>query len=153
VAAYKRLSTVERTFRSLKSVDLKVRPIIHQVADRVRAHVFICMLAYQVEWHMRRLLAPILFDDENKETAEKRRRSVVAPAERSPRAQEKAAVKRTEDDFPVHSFQSLLKDLSTLAKNHVHAKINGAPPFVQYTKPTRLQQRAFELLKVSHEKL
>ncbi len=153
VGAYKRLSRVERAFRSLKTVDLKLRPIFHHAADRVRAHVFVCMLAYYVEWHMRQRLAPILFDDDDKETAEKARESVVAAAQRSPRAMKKAATKRTEDDFPVHSFQSLLRDLATLTKNRVHAKIKDAPPFVQYAKPTRLQQRAFELLKVSPPRL
>ena len=149
VGAYKRLSRVERAFRSLKTVDLKLRPIFHRAADRVRAHVFVCMLAYYVEWHMRQRLAPILFDDDDKETAEKARKSVVAAAQRSPRAMKKAATKRTEDDFPVHSFQSLLRNLATLTKNRVQAKIKDAPLFVQYAKPTRLQQRAFELLKVS----
>ncbi len=153
VGAYKRLSGVERAFRSLKTVDLKLRPIFHRAADRVRAHVFVCMLAYYVEWHMRQRLAPILFDDDDKETAEKMRKSVVAAAQRSPRAQQKAATKRTEDDFPVHSFQSLLRDLATLTKNHVQAKIKNAPLFVQYSKPTRLQQQAFGLLKVSSPRL
>ena len=95
VGAYKRLSRVERAFRSLKTVDLKLRPIFHHAADRVRAHVFVCMLAYYVEWHMRQRLAPILFDDDDKETAEKARKSVVAAAQRSPRAMKKAATKRT----------------------------------------------------------
>ena len=153
VAAYKRLAVVERAFRCLKTVDLKLRPIYHRLEDRVRAHAFICMLAYYVEWHMRQLLAPILFEDDDKETADRMRPSIVAPAERSPRAQEKAAEKRTEDDFPVHSFQSLLEDLATLTKNYVRAKIEGAPQFIQYTKPTRLQARAFQLLDVAPEKL
>jgi len=153
VAAYKRLSMVERAFRSLKTVDLKVRPIFHHVPDRVRSHVFICMLAYYVEWHMRQTLAPILFDDEDKEAAESQRRSVVAPAERSPTAQAKAREKRTADDFPVQSFQSLLADLATLTKNRVKAKIATAPAFVQYATPTPLQKRALELLDVSPAKL
>jgi hypothetical protein len=152
VAAYKRLSTVERAFRSMKTVDLKVRPIFHHAADRVRAHVFLCMLAYYVEWHMRQALAPILFDDSDRKTAESLRRSVVAPAERSPTAKSKAAEKRTEDDFPVHSFQSLLRDLATLTKNYVQAKIKAAPLFIQYSKPTRLQARAFEILEVVPER-
>ena len=153
VASYKRLSTVERAFRCLKTVDLKVRPIFHRGEHRVRSHAFICMLAYYIEWNMRRALAPILFDDDDKETAEKMRDSIVAPAQRSPKAEEKAGSKRTEDDFPVHSFQSLLKDLATLTKNHVQAKIPGAPSFIQYSTPTRLQQRAFDLLKVSPRKM
>jgi len=153
VWAYKRLSTVERVFRSLKTVDLKVRPIFHRAEDRVRAHVFICMLAYYVEWHMRQALAPILFDDDDKETAERMRESIVAPAERSPRALAKASEKRTEDDFPVHSFQTLLEDLTTLTKNTVQAKVEAAPTFVQYSNPTRVQQRAFDLLKVSPQRM
>ncbi|MEE9264512.1 MAG: IS1634 family transposase [Vicinamibacteria bacterium] len=152
VAAYKQLSTVERAFRSMKTVDLKVRPIFHHDEDRVRAHVFLCMLAYYVEWHMRQALAPILFDDNDKETAERMRQSIVAPAQRSPTAQKKAQEKRTEDDFPVHSFQTLLADLATLTKNYVEAKVNESPPFIQYAKPTRLQSRAFELLKVVPER-
>ena len=152
VAAYKHLSTVERAFRSLKTVDLKVRPIFHRLEDRVRAHVFLCMLAYYVEWHMRRLLAPILFDDHDKEAAEAMRESIVAPAKRSSAAQQKVRAKRTEDDFPVHSFQTLLRDLATLTKNYVAVKIKDAPLLVQYSKPTRLQARAFETLKVVPER-
>jgi transposase len=153
VASYKRLSTVERAFRSMKTVDLKIRPIFHRTEDRVRSHVFICMLAYYVEWHMRQLLAPILFEDDDKEAAETMRDSIVAPAQRSPRAEQKAMSKRTEDDFPVHSFQSLLRDLATLTRNQVQAKIPGAPTFIQYSTPTPLQQRAFELLQISPAKM
>jgi hypothetical protein len=153
VACYKRLSNVERAFRSLKTVDLKVRPIFHYLERRVRAHVFICMLAYYVEWHMRQMLAPILFDDDDKNAAERERCSVVAPAQRSESAHAKLATKRTADDFPVHSFQTLLSDLATLTKNHMRAKIAGAPRFTQYTKPTRLQARAFQLLSVSPERM
>ena len=99
------------------------------------------------------MLAPILFDDDDKETAEGIRDSVVAPAQRSPRAEEKARSKRTDDGFPVHSFQSLLRDLATLTKNQVQAKIAGAPTFIQYSTPTSLQQRAFQLLNISPGKL
>ena len=106
VRRYKSLAVVERAFRSLKSVDLKVRPIHHHLAGRVRAHVFLCMLAYYVEWHMRRALAPVLFDDDDREAAEARRDSVVAPAQRSAKAQRKAIRKRTDDGLPVHSFQT-----------------------------------------------
>ena len=95
VRNYKSLSGVERAFRSLKTVDLHVRPIHHRQPDRVRAHIFLCMLAYYVEWHMRKDLAPLLFDDEDKVAAEKLRASVVAPAQRSPSAQAKAHSKRT----------------------------------------------------------
>jgi len=116
VRAYKGLSRCERAFRSYKSVDLKVRPIHHRLEDRVRAHVFLCMLAYYVEWHMRETLCEILFDDHDKAAGEARRHSIVSPAKRSPAAEAKAHMKRTEEGLPVHSFQSLLKDLATLAK-------------------------------------
>jgi hypothetical protein len=96
VHSYKQLATVERAFRSLKTVDLKVRPIYHWKADRVRAHVLLCMLAYYVEWHMRRALAPILFDDHDKPAGDRLRASIVAPAQRSPDAQRKARSRRTE---------------------------------------------------------
>src|SRR5512139_215714 len=143
VGAYKRLSVVERAFRSYKTVDLKVRPIYHHLADRVRCHVFLCMLAYYVEWHMRQMLAPVLFDDEDKEDAEGLRESVVASAVRSPRALRKAHRKRTDDDLPVHSFQSLLKDLATITKNTIMPTIQSAQPFTMVTLPTRFQEKVF----------
>ena len=119
VTSYKSLSAVERAFRCLKSVDLKIRPIHHRTADRVRSHVFLCMLAYYVEWHMRQDLAPMLFDDEEPELAQLLRESVVAPAQRSPEAQRKAHTQRTAAGDPVHSFQTLLKDLGTVAHNRI----------------------------------
>jgi hypothetical protein len=146
VSHYKRLSDVERAFRSLKSVDLKIRPIHHHLEDRVRAHVFLCMLAYYVEWHMRRALAPILFDDDDPQAAEAARPSVVSPAQRSPKAKSKDALKRTEDGMPVHSFQTLLKDLATLTRNEVRV---GDQTLQMLATPTPVQQRALELLRVS----
>jgi len=148
VRAYKGLSRVERAFRSLKSVDLKVRPIYHHLATRVRAHVFLCMLAYYVEWHMRRALAPMLFDDEDRDRAEARRRSVVAPARVSESAERKARTKRTESGHAVHSFQSLLADMATIVRNRIQPNLAGAPPFEQTTRPTALQQQALDLLGV-----
>lgn len=148
VKTYKKLSEVERAFRSYKTVNLKVRPIYHHLADRVRAHVFLCMLAYYVEWHMRKRLAPILFDDDDREAADALRESVVAPAKRSPRALEKARTKRTEEGLPVHSFQSLLKDLATIAKQHINPKLKGAVPFSKITIPTTLQRKALTLLGI-----
>ncbi|MBW2162451.1 MAG: IS1634 family transposase [Deltaproteobacteria bacterium] len=148
VSTYKSLSNVERAFRSLKTVDLKIRPIYHRLEDRVRAHVFLCMLAYYVEWHMREKLAPILFDDEDAEYAETLRASAVAPAQRSPRAKHKDRTKRTEEGLPVHSFRSLLADLTTLAKNLVTIGNNG-DTFCLNTHPTRLQRKAFDLLGVT----
>jgi hypothetical protein len=149
VRAYKRLAEVERTFRSLKTVDLHVRPIHHRTADRVRAHVFLCLLAYYVEWHMRQALKPLLFDDEDKAAAEALRASIVAPAQRSPRAKAKAATKRTEDGLPVHSFQTLLADLATLTQNQVRPLGPDGVTLDVLATPTPLQQRAFDLLGVS----
>lgn len=145
VQRYKGLAVVERAFRSLKSVDLKVRPIHHRSAERVRAHVFLCMLAYYVEWHMRKALAPILFDDDDFAAAAAQRNSIVAPAQRSPKAQRKARRKRTDDGLPVHSFQTLLADLATITKNQMQM---GEQGFEMITTPTALQQRAFDLLQV-----
>ncbi len=149
VGAYKGLSEAERAFRRLKTVDLHVRPIHHHLADRVRAHVLLCMLAYYVEWHMRQAWAPILFADDDPAAGEALRPSPVAPARRSPRAERKAARKRTEDDEPVHSFQTLLADLATITKNRIQPKLSGAEPFEKTTRPTPLQTRAFSLLGVS----
>ena len=149
VRAYKDLAKVERAFRSLKTVDLKIRPIYHWLESRVRAHVFLCMLAYYVEWHMRGRLAPILFDDEEKEYAESLRSSVVAPAVRSPKALVKDETKRTADDLPVHSFRTLLADLGTLTKNLMRTTGTKSFEFYLTTRSTDLQSRAFELLAVS----
>ena len=148
VQAYKQLSFVERAFRSSKSIDLKVRPIHHRLERRVRAHVFVCMLAYYVEWHMRKALAPILFDDDDPEAAQAQRNSVVEPAQRSPSAQAKAHLKRTKEGWPVHSFQTLLKDLATICRNRIQPKVPGAPVFDKITIPTALQQRALQLLRL-----
>ncbi|MFV2074285.1 MAG: IS1634 family transposase [Thermoanaerobaculales bacterium] len=148
VAAYKNLSKVERAFRSLKTVDLKIRPIHHRLDERVRAHVFLCMLAYYAVWHMRQALRPILFDDDDPEAARAARRSIVAPAVRSEKALRKAASKRTEDDYPVHSFRTLLKDLSTLCLNTIRTNRTGAE-FELLTEATPLQRRAFDLLGIS----
>ena len=148
VQAYKNLSVVERAFKSFKTMDLNVRPIHHRLANRVRSHVFLCMLAYYVEWHMRKSLAPVLFDDDDKSTGDSLRSSIVAPAQRSTRAQLKASSKRTDDMMPVHSFQTLLKDLATITKNRIKPKMEGAIPFEQMTQPTSLQQKILHLLGV-----
>src|SRR5689334_3990552 len=150
VRSYKRLAQVERAFRSLKSVDLKVRPIHHRLEQRVRAHILLCMLAYYVEWHMRQTLAPILFDDDDPAAAQAARSSVVAPAQRSPRAQRKALTKLSADDCPLHSFQTLLSDLATVAKNRILPDTQPSVPFDLITTPTDLQQRAFDLLGVNY---
>jgi transposase len=149
VASYKSLSGVERAFRSLKTVDLHVRPIHHRLPDRVRAHILLCMLAYYVEWHMRQLMAPILFDDHDKPQAQAARASIVAPAKRSAAARRKAATKKTDDGLKVHSFQTLLGDLATIVKNRVLPKDKKIPAFDMLTTPTPLQQQAFDLLGVT----
>ena len=148
VRAYKRLSTVERAFRSLKTVDLKVRPVFHRSAERVRAHVLLCMLAYYVEWHMRQRLSPMLFDDEDREAAEAARTSIVAPAQVSDTAQAKARTKRTAEGDPVQSFRTLLADLATVTRNTVAPRLPGAEPFEVITRPTPLQDKALKLLGV-----
>lgn len=148
VAAYKNLHHVERAFRCTKTVDLHVRPIHHRKEDRVRAHIFLCMLAYYVEWHLRRELAPLLFDDHNKRAAAARRRTIVAPAQRSQEALGKAASKTTLEDLPVHSFQTLLRDLATIVKNYVASEATGLE-FVRITRPTPLQAKALQLLQLS----
>jgi DDE family transposase len=148
VGAYKSLAAVERAFRSLKTVDLYVRPIGHRLAERVRAHVFLCMLAYYVEWHMRQALAPLLFDDDDKAAGEARRASVVAPAQRSPRAQRKTRTQRTDEGLPIHSFQTLLDDLATVTQNRIRFGASRTET-TMLTTPTPLQQRAFDLLQVS----
>jgi hypothetical protein len=146
VQSYKQLASVERAFRSMKTVDLKVRPIHHRKAERVKAHVFLCMLAYYVEWQMRQALKPFLFDDNDKAAGEAQRKSIVAPAQRSSKALEKARTQRTEDDLPVHSFRTLLRDLATIAKNRVQPKTAGASAFDMLTAPTRYQQRVLKSL-------
>jgi len=148
VASYKSLSGVERAFRSLKSVDLHVRPIHHRLPDRVRAHILLCMLAYYVEWHMRQRLAPMLFDDDDKPQAQAARSSIVAPAQRSAAAKRKAFTKQTADGLPVHSFQTLLGDLATIVKNRIQPTDKSIPTFDMLTQPTAIQQRAFDLLGV-----
>ena len=149
VASYKSLSSVERAFRSLKTLDLHVRPIHHRLPDRVRAHILLCTLAYYVEYHMRQLLAPILFDDDNKQEAQTSRASVVAPATRSQSAKNKARTKLTPDGLKVHSFQTLLADLATIAKNTIQPTNEATVSFEMLTQPTLLQQRAFDLLGVT----
>jgi hypothetical protein len=148
VRAYKDLARVERAFRSLKTLDLHVRPIYHRLADRVRAHVFLCLLAYYVEWHMRKALAPLLFDEDDPAAAAALRGSIVKPARRSERALSKAESKRTPEDLPVHSFRTLLADLATLAKTTVQPRVSGVPAFDRLTTPTPLQQQVFEHLGV-----
>jgi transposase len=149
VKVYKQLSNAERAFRSLKSVDIEVRPIHHRRPDRVRAHVFLCMLAYYVEWQMRQVLKPILFDDHDKASAEAARESIVAKAERSDAAEAKVATKRTEDGLVVHSFRSLLGDLATVTRNIMALDAQPDATFTLYPQLTEVQSRAFQLLGVA----
>ena len=134
VRAYKSLARVERAFRSLKTVDLDIRPIFHWASPRVRAHVFLCMLAYHLEWHMRQALAPMLFDDHDRAAGEALRSSPVAKAQPSPAAKRKAKTKRTDDGLPVHSFRTLLADLATLTRNT--ARLASAHTMTLLATPT-----------------
>ncbi len=149
VSSYKALAHVERAFRAFNT-DLDIRPIRHRTEDRVRAHVFLRMLSYYITWHMQARLAPLLFRDDDKAAAQTTRGSPVAPATRSPGALKKAATKRTPDDLPVHSFQSLLRDLATICLNQIQPADPALPGFRLLTTPTPLQRRAFQLLGGSH---
>ncbi len=147
VRSYKSLANVERAFRSLKTVDLKVRPIHHRLENRVRAHIFLCMLAYYVEWHMRDAWREIMFADADQDA--KRTRDPVAPAKRSEAALAKVADRRLEDGTPVHSFSTLMTDLGTIVRNTCRTPLaaENAPSFDVLTSPNPKQQRAFELLR------
>jgi transposase len=166
VRSYKSLGRVERAFRCIKTVDLNVRPIYHWLEDRVRAHVLLCMLAYYLEWHMRQCLAPMLFDDADKQQAEALRTSVVAQAQRSKPAIKKQTTGMTPDGLPVHSFHTLLGevgqgsngeavgiarrgDLATMARNTIITAINPNYPLTVVTRPTPVQQKAFDLLGIA----
>jgi hypothetical protein len=149
VRNYKSLSLVERAFRSLKTIDLNVRPIHHRKAERVRAHVLLCMLAYYVEWHMRQALAPLIFDDHERTAAQALRPSIVAPARRSPAALSKAATLRTEDGFTVQSFRDLLAQLGTIVHNQMRRHDGPEDEtFPMITRPNPHQRRALDLLGV-----
>lgn len=147
VRTYKSLSSVETAFRSMKSLDLQVRPIHHRRPDRVRSHIFLCMLAYYLEWHMRRALAPVLFQDHDREAAERERPSPVQPAQRSPAAKAKVAARRTPEGLPLHDFPTLVQHLGTLTLNTVRAPSRNAT-FQMRAKPTPLQAKAFDLLRL-----
>jgi hypothetical protein len=148
VASYKSLAQVERAFRSLKSVDLQIRPVYHWLAPRVRAHLFLCMLAYHVEWHMRERLKPILYADHDKTAAEAERSSIVAPLEPSPAAKRKGSRHRTDKGTPLTSLRDLLRHLATLTLNSVITPLNPNYSFTVIATPTDLQKSAFELLGV-----
>jgi hypothetical protein len=145
VRSYKSLSNVERAFRSLKTVDLKVRPIHHHLPDRVRAHILLCMLAYYVEWHLREAWRALLFADEDQ--AAKATRDPVAPATRSAQAEHKAHTHTLIDGTPAHSFRTLLEELSTIVRNTCRATADSAATFTIVTQPNAAQQRALKLLE------
>ncbi|WP_430015967.1 IS1634 family transposase [Microcystis aeruginosa] len=146
VKAYKSLSQVEEAFRCYKSIDLKVRPIYHYKGDRVKAHIFLCMLAYYVEWHLKQCLAPLLFENEEIDDGSLN----VIKASRSESVQSKERKKRNQENFPVHSFRTLLEDLGTICLNTVECTIReGSYRFSKITRPTQLQQKALDLLGVS----
>ena len=152
VGAYKSLARVERAFRSLKTVDIHLRPIFHWTTPRVRAHVLLCMLAYHVEHHMRARLAPMLYDETDHEAAAAMRASIVAKAGRSEAARRKQTTGLTDDGLPVHSFQSLLADLATYARIQATTALNDKYVFTLHTRPTPIQQRAFELLALNPDR-
>lgn len=147
VRSYKSLSQVERAFRCIKTIDIKVRPLRHRLETRVRAHIFLCMLAYYVEWHMREVWRPLLFADEDQEA--KKSRDPVAPAKRSKAALKKVHSKTLDDGTDVHSFQTLLKLLSQIVRNscRLPGSDPDAPTFEIVTTPNAKQQRAYELLE------
>ena len=145
VRHYKSLSQVERAFRSMKTMDLKVRPIHHRLADRVRAHIFLCMLAYYVEWHLKEAWRELLFADEDQ--VARAMRDPVAPAERSAGAKAKVARRHHEDGTPIHSFRTLLAELATIVRNTCQTRAaDDAPTFTVTTQPTPLQRRAADLI-------
>ena len=152
VAAYKSLARVERAFRSLKTTQLHLRPVYVYSAEHVRGHVFLCMLAYYVEWHLRRKLAPLLFEDAEREAAAARRQSPVEPATVSRAAEAKADTKRTPDGLPVQSLQTLLDHLGSLTLNQVTLPQDDQHQFQLLSRPTPLQAKAFALLEVDPDK-
>jgi hypothetical protein len=153
VRAYKDLARVERAFRTLKSVDLQIRPVHHWIEPRVRAHVFLCMLAYYVEWHLREAWAPILFHDHDRVTAEQERASPVAPVQPSPAALRKRGRRRTDEGLPVSSFSDLMAHLATQTVNVIAVPGAKDAAFTTLTNPTALQNAAFRLLGTEHARV
>jgi hypothetical protein len=147
VRSYKALAEVERAFRSMKTIDLHVRPIHHHLEGRVRAHIFLCMLAYYVEWHLREAWRELMFADEDLQR--KTQRDPVAAAKRSDAALEKAAVRTLKDGSPVHSFRTLLEELATIVRNTCEARVGqrSGSTFQMTTTPNPAQQRALQLLQ------
>ena len=144
VRAYNQLKVNERAFKTMKSPELEIRPIYHHLEDRVRAHVFLCMLAYYVSFELRQRLTPLLFDDETPIAPP----DPVAPAQRSPSAQAKAGSARTAEGLPAHTLPDLLAELGTLCRNHLRIGA-GQATFTQLTQPTAIQTNAFQLLQMT----
>ncbi len=148
VRSYKNLARVERAFRTLKGIELQIRPIYHRTENRVRAHIFLCFLAYLVEWHLRQALAPLLFDDEEIVT-ERKNRDPVAPAQPSDGARRKKAARVTEDALPIHSFTTLLAELGTRCRHRCRLHSDPESPLiVQDTEPTPIQERILNLIRL-----
>ena len=147
VRSYKNLAQVERAFRTLKGMDLRIRPIHHRGEERVRAHIFLCLLAYYVEWHMRQALSSLLFDDELL-SVERKHRDPVAPAKPSTSASKKKSARKTEEGLPIHSFATLMADLGTRCRHLCRMSSDpDSPAFFMDTLPTPLQTRALELIQ------
>ena len=147
VRQYKGLAHVERAFRCLKGIDVRVRPIYHRTDAHVRAHIFLCMLAYYVEWHLRRVWAPLLFADETL-PQDRQTRDPVAPAHPSAAARQKKVQRQTPDGLPIHSFDTLLTDLATRGEVTCRLRADAtAAPIRQWTPPTPLQAQALALLR------
>jgi transposase len=148
VRSYKNLAQVERVFRTFKGMDILIRPIHHRTEERVRAHIFICLLAYYVEWHLRQVLAPLLFDDETL-ASDRKQRDPVAPAESSTAAKSKKIARVTENGLPIHSFKTLMAEMGTRCRHRCRVKSDPqCPPVFQYTDPTPLQARALQLIRL-----
>ena len=148
VRSYKNLAQVERVFRTFKGLDIRIRPIHHRTEERVRAHIFICLLAYYVEWHLRQVLAPLLFDDETL-ALDRKQRDPVAPAEPSTAAKTKKVARVTENGLPIHSFKTLMAEMGTRCRHRCRVKSDPeCPPIFQDTDPTPLQARALELTRL-----
>ena len=148
VRVNKNLWQVENVFRTLKGLDLMVRPIHHRLSDRVRVHILLCMLAYYVEWHLRKAWAALLFHDHELDN-NRALRDPVASAETSPAAKRKKATKLTPEGVPVHSFRTLLADLATRCKNSCLPKqAKFDTPIELITKPSPLQQHALQLIRM-----
>ena len=151
VRAYKSLAAVERAFRHLKTVDLELRPFYVRDPDRVRAHTLVCLLAYHLEWHLRQKLAPLLYEEQDRAAAERRRDTPVAPARHTPATEAKRRTRQTAEGDTVWDFRGLLGELGTLQRNRVRFQLPGEsehPEVRLLTEPSRLQRRVFELLQL-----